>query len=189
MLQHLDQVFRWLCQANLKLKLAKCCLFRRQVAYLGHIVSEDGVTTDPSKVRKVQNWPVPSSLQEVRQFVGLASYYRCFIGDFASIAKPLHALTKKNARFLWTQEYKAAFDSLKSLLTIAPVLGYPLDHCEMILDTNASDVGISAVLSQANLILRSSIALAGCTAMQTAYPGDPAASPVYVSCRVPPPIW
>ncbi len=119
-----------------------------QVAYLGHIVSEDGVATDPSKVKKVQDWPVPSSLQEVRQFVSLASYYRCFIGDFASIAKPLHALTKKNARFLWTQEYKAAFDSLKSLLTIAPVLGYPLDHCEMILDTDASDVGISAVLSQ-----------------------------------------
>ncbi|CAI5670379.1 unnamed protein product [Oreochromis niloticus] len=142
------QVFYRLQQANLKLKPAKCCLFRREVAYLGHVVSEHGVATDPSKVQKVQMWPTPTSIQEVRRFIGQASYYRRFMKDFASIAEPLHNLTKKNAHFQWHAEHQAAFDELKCRLTSAPVLGYPLDHGKMILDTDASDTGIGAVLSQ-----------------------------------------
>eukprot|EP00064_Thunnus_orientalis_P001978 superscaffoldBa00000136_g1982 len=128
MLQRLGQVFDRLHQANLKLKSAKCCLFHHQVAYLGHIVSADGVVTDPTKVRKVQEWPTPKSNQEIRQFIGLASYYRRFVKDFATMAEPLHALTKKYARFQWTTECQAAFDRLKHLLTTAPVLDYPLDQ-------------------------------------------------------------
>lgn len=146
MLQRLGQVFYRLQQANLKLKPTKCCLFRREVAYLGHVVSEHGVATDPSKVQKVQMWPTPMSIQEVRCFIGLASYYRRFVKDFASIAEPLHNLTKKNAHFQWHAEHQAAFDKLKCRLTSAPVLGYPLDHGEMTLDTDASDTGIGAVL-------------------------------------------
>lgn len=148
MLQRLSQVFQRLKQANLKLKPVKCCLFRRQVAYLGHIVSEQGVATDPDKVHKVQAWPTPTSIQEVRRFIGLTSYYRRFVKDFASIAEPLHNLTKKKAHFQWHAEHQAAFNTLKLRLTTAPVLGYPLDHGEMILDTDASDTGIGAVLSQ-----------------------------------------
>ncbi|XP_063050302.1 uncharacterized protein LOC134445147 [Engraulis encrasicolus] len=151
MLHRLSQVFDRLLQANLKLKPAKCCLFRRQVAYLGHVVSEEGVASDPAKVQKVQEWPTPTSVQEVRQFVGLASYYRRFVQDFATVAGPLHALTKKYARFHWTAECQQAFDQLKRLLTTAPVLGYPLDQGNMVLDTDASDVGIGAVLSQVQL--------------------------------------
>jgi hypothetical protein len=141
-LQRLGQVFSRLDQAKLKLKPSKCCLFRRQVAYLGHIVSESGVATDPNKVQKVQDWPTPTSIQDVRRFVGLASYYRRFVKDFASIAEPLHALTKKHAQFRWSEECQAAFNELKGLLTTAPILGYPLDQGNMILDTDASDVGI-----------------------------------------------
>ena len=148
MLQRLGQVFSRLDQAKLKLKPSKCCLFRRQVAYLGHIVSESGVATDPNKVQKVQDWPTPTSIQDVRRFVGLASYYRRFVKDFASIAEPLHALTKKHAQFRWSEECQAAFNELRGLLTSAPILGYPLDQGNMILDTDASDVGIGAVLSQ-----------------------------------------
>lgn len=148
MLERLGLVFDRLCQANLKLKPSKCCLFRRKVNYLGHIVSGDGVATDPEKVQQVHDWPVPNSLQEVRQFLGLASYYRRFVKDFATIAEPLHALTKKNVRFQWTEKCHAAFNCLKGHLTTAPVLGYPLDEGEMMLDTDASDVGIGAVLSQ-----------------------------------------
>nr|XP_061825306.1 uncharacterized protein LOC133612154 [Nerophis lumbriciformis] len=148
MLQRLGQVFSRLHQAKLKLKPSKCCLFRRQVAYLGHIVSENGVATDPGKVRKVQGWPTPSSLKDVRHFVGLASYYRRFIKNFACIAEPLHALTKKHVQFRWSEECQVAFDDLKSRLITAPILGYPLDQGDMILDTDASDVGIGAVLSQ-----------------------------------------
>ncbi|KAK5868009.1 hypothetical protein PBY51_012456 [Eleginops maclovinus] len=86
MLQRLSQVFDCLQQANLK--PAKCFLFCRQVAYLGHTVSEDGVAADPSKVQKVQEWPAPTSVQEVRQFIGLASYYRRLVKDFASSPCP-----------------------------------------------------------------------------------------------------
>ncbi len=98
MLKRLGQLNR-LHQTYLKLKPDKCCLFHRQVAYLGHIISEGGVATNPSKVQKVQEWPTPMSVQEVCRFIGLASYYRRFVRDFATIAEPLHALTKKYALF------------------------------------------------------------------------------------------
>ncbi|MGH0121890.1 UNVERIFIED_CONTAM: hypothetical protein FKN15_067186 [Acipenser sinensis] len=148
MLTRLHQVFDRLRSANLKLKPAKCCLFHRQVEYLGHIVSEMGIATDPQKVQKVQEWPTPKDVSEVRQFVGLASYYRRFVKDFATIAQPLHALTKKYARFSWTEACQEAFDELKSRLVSAPILGYPLDGDGLILDTDASNYGIGAVLSQ-----------------------------------------
>uniref|UniRef100_A0A8C7WS97 Reverse transcriptase RNase H-like domain-containing protein n=1 Tax=Oryzias sinensis TaxID=183150 RepID=A0A8C7WS97_9TELE len=148
MLQRLGQVFHRLKQANLKLKPSKCCLFRHQVAYLGHIVLEHGVATDPDKVCKVQAWPTPKSIHDVRRFIGLASYYRRFVKDFAAIAEPLHNLTKKNARFHWQAEHQASYETLKPRLTTAPVLGYPLDNGEMILDTDASNTGHGAILSQ-----------------------------------------
>lgn len=118
------------------------------MAYLGHIVSSKGVATDPQKIQKVAEWPAPQNVSEVRQFVGQASYYRRFVKDFASVAKPLHKLTKKYACFNWTDECQEAFEQLKSRLTSAPVLGYPLDSGELLLDMDASDWGIGAVLSQ-----------------------------------------
>ncbi|KAJ8009501.1 hypothetical protein DPEC_G00089540 [Dallia pectoralis] len=148
MLERLSQVFGRLRVANLKLKPSKCVLFREQVVYLGHIVSAKGVATDPKKIQKVAGWPAPRSVSEVRGFIGLASYYRRFVKDFASVAKPLHELTKKYARFNWTDECQEAFEQLKSRLTSAPVLGYPLDSGQLLLDTDASDWGIGAVLSQ-----------------------------------------
>ncbi|XP_030595617.1 uncharacterized protein LOC115787179 [Archocentrus centrarchus] len=148
MLERLEQVFARLCKANLKLKPSKCCLFREQVAYLGHIISAGGIATDPQKVQQVIEWPAPRNVTEVRQFVGLASYYRRFVEDFATIAKPLHELTKMYAHFKWTAECQEAFEELKRRLTVAPILGYPLDQGEFLLDTDASDCGIGAVLSQ-----------------------------------------
>ncbi|KAK3521363.1 hypothetical protein QTP70_003434 [Hemibagrus guttatus] len=123
-------------------------LFEWNVAYLGHIVSERGITTDPQKVQKIQQWLQPTNVNEVRQFVGLASYYRRFVKDFATVAKPLHNLLRKHARFHWTPECQLAFEKLKELLTTAPILGYPMDSGDLILDTDASNFGIGAVLSQ-----------------------------------------
>ena len=117
MLERLSQVFHRLRAANLKLKPSKCFLFRERVAYLGHIVSAKGVAPDPQKIQKVTEWPAPQNVSEVRQFVGLASYYRRFVKDFATVAKPLHKLTKKYARFNWTNECQEAFEQLKSQLT------------------------------------------------------------------------
>ncbi|KAL2087309.1 hypothetical protein ACEWY4_018368 [Coilia grayii] len=125
--------------------------YRGQVQYLGHIISSDGVKADPAKVEAIRQWPVPKTQTEVRSFVGLASYYRRFVRGFAEIARPLHQLTEKGRRFKWTEVCQAAFEQLKLSLMSAPILGYPDPSKTFILDTDASDAGIGAVLSQEGL--------------------------------------
>ena len=90
--------------------------------FLGHIVSVNGVQTDPQKTEKVSTWPTPTSQKEVQQFLGLASYYRRFVKNFAAIAKPLYQLTEKTARFTWTDETQATFKELRHRLVTAPTL-------------------------------------------------------------------
>lgn len=147
-LSRLDEVLTKLRQANLKVKPAKCNLLSPQVQYLGHIISARGVEADPAKVEAVRQWPVPKNQTEVKSFVGLASYYRRFVKGFAEIARPLHQLTEKGRRFRWSDECQTAFEKLKSSLMSAPILAYPDPHKPFILDTDASDAGIGAVLSQ-----------------------------------------
>ena len=147
-LNNLRQVFDRIRGAGLKLQPAKCVLCTHEVTFLGHIVSAAGITTDPSKTDKVTSWPTPTTKREVQQFLGLANYYRRFIKHFASIAKPLHRLTEKTASFKWTTECQTAFETLKHTLTSAPILAHPDYSKEFILDTDASAVGIGAVLSQ-----------------------------------------
>ena len=150
-LHHLTSVFTRLRGAGLKLKPKKCTLCRQQVTFLGHIVSTDGVATDPSKTEAVSKWPIPQNRKEVQQFLGLANYYRRFVKDFALISKPLQRLTEKNAPFEWTIGCKNAFDELRKCLVSSPVLAYPDYERRFILDTDASDVGIGAVLSQVSV--------------------------------------
>ena len=144
----LSEVFRRFREANLKLKPKKCTLFQEKVAFLGHIVSADGIATDPAKVESVSKWPTPTSKTQVRSFLGLASYYRKYIRGFAHIAHPLNRLTDKKSEFRWSDQCQEAFDKLKVLLTKAPILAHPLDEGEYLLDTDASGVGIGGVLSQ-----------------------------------------
>lgn len=144
----LDEVLLKLHPANLKIKPSECNLFSTQVKYLGHIISAEGVRADPAEVHVVEEWPTPKNHMEVRSFVGLASYYRCFIKGFAEIACPLHQLTEKGRRFKCSESCQSAFEQLKSRLISAPVLAYPDPAKPFILDTDASDVGIGAVLSQ-----------------------------------------
>ena len=145
---HLRTVFERIGKANLKLSPKKCVLFRQKVQFLGHIITKDGISTDPKKVEAVQNWPIPRTIKEVRSFLGLCSYYRKFIKSFATVAKPLHQLSEKSQEFHWDQKCKEAFDRLKQLLTEAPILTYPDPQKDFILDTDASGTGIGAVLSQ-----------------------------------------
>ena len=145
---NIQLVFECLRQAGLKLQPAKCTLCGESVSFLGHIVSSSGIAADPSKTSKVSTWPVPTCRREVQQFLGLANYYRRFIKDFASIAKPLHHLTEKNVKFEWTPSCQEAFELLKSKLTSPPVLAHPDFQLPFILDTDASATGIGAVLSQ-----------------------------------------
>ena len=149
-LNNLRDIFKRIQDAGLKLKLPKCSFLKKKVEYLGHIVSEDGVLVDPKKIEKVSTWPTPSSTKEVQQFLGLANYYRRFIQDFAKIASPLHKLTERTAQFHWTDACQVAFEELRHRLTSTPVLAFPDFTRPFILDTDASDSSLGAVLSQVN---------------------------------------
>ena len=147
-ISRLKQVFSTLIKAGLKLKPKKCVLFQQKVAYLGYIVSHTEVAPDPSKIEAVENWPTPSTVTEVRSFLGLAAYYRQFVKDFATIASPLHKLTEKGRKFHWKEDCQTSFEALQRCLVTAPILAYPKIEEPFILDTDASNVGIGAVLSQ-----------------------------------------
>ena len=144
----LSTVFDRLKVANLKLKPSKCKLFQREVVFLGHTVSGAGIAPDSQKIQAVSNWPRPRNLTETRAFVGLASYYRNFVPDFAAIARPLLELTRKHHRFEWTDKQEEAFLCLKRRLTEAPVLAAPRDEGLFCLDTDASDFALGAILQQ-----------------------------------------
>ena len=149
-LNHLREVLQRLRAANLRLKTRKCSLLREETTYLGHVISTKGIKPDPAKTRQVENYPHPTDATKVRQFVGLASFYRRFIPNFATVAAPLHYLTKKNVMFCWTPECEDAFQKLKKLLVTAPVLAYPRFGAgqSFVLETDASGVGLGAILSQ-----------------------------------------
>lgn len=124
-ISRLKEILYRIKEAGLKLSPNKCKLFQREVSFLGHIVSETGVSTEPGKVKAVKEWPIPRNVHELRSFLGTASYYRKFCKSFCDIARPLHKLTEKQNAFVWTVECDSAFKKLKQALTTAPILGYP----------------------------------------------------------------
>ncbi|KMQ85186.1 enzymatic polyprotein endonuclease reverse, partial [Lasius niger] len=123
--KRLTEVLRRLRENNLKLQPEKCEFLRKEVIYLGHIISENGIMPDPSKLTAVKNFPIPKKVKDIQAFIGLAGYYRKFIEDFSRIAKPLTKLTKKSEKFAWAAEQQNAFEALKEKLITAPVLKYP----------------------------------------------------------------
>ena len=144
----LREVLSRLKLAGLKLKPSKCELLQEKVHYLGHVVSAQGVATDPKKIGAVRDWLAPTNLKQLQAFLGMVGYYRQYISDFATVAKPLTRLTAKGIGWHWGAEEQQAFTSLKQALIIAPVLGYPDPRLLYIRDTDASLVGLGAVLSQ-----------------------------------------
>ena len=162
--EHLNRlriVLSKLRQHGLKIEPKKCQFFRTRVSYLGHIVTADGVTTDPAKTEAVVNWPKPATLKELRSFLGFCSYYRRYVQSFAQIAKPLHQLVAElynggkndKGRSIvigerWTPECQEAFSNLKQALTSATVLAYPDYNLPFVIETDASNDGLGAVLSQ-----------------------------------------
>ena len=145
---NLINVLQRLRKAFLKLKPPKCKIAQLEVEYLGHIVSQEGIRTDPKKLQAVKEFPLPGNVKTLRSFLGLASYYRRFIPDFARIATPLHALTKKEVEFLWDDQCQMAFEELQTRLTAAPVLAFPNFEVPFRLETDASGHGLGAVLAQ-----------------------------------------
>lgn len=145
---HLRQVLLLLAKDKWQVKLSKCSFAQQQLAYFEHIISGQGVATDPAKISAIVDWPVPSSVNELRSFLGLAGYYRKFVKHFAVIAKPLISLLKKQVLFVWTQEHDAAFQLLKQALVSAPVLAIPDFPKTFCIETDASNSGVGAVLLQ-----------------------------------------
>jgi hypothetical protein len=143
---NLRKVFQLFREACLKLDPEKCQLLQKKVRYLGHIVSPEGIPTQPEKLRAVREWLTPKNKHEIRSFLVLCTYYRRFIPGFASIAKPLTKHTEAKQPFQWTSEVKAAFQTLKGALCTAPI--QPGER--LILETDASKVGIGGILSQVN---------------------------------------
>nr|GEV63184.1 Ty3/gypsy retrotransposon protein [Tanacetum cinerariifolium]GEV63232.1 Ty3/gypsy retrotransposon protein [Tanacetum cinerariifolium] len=146
-LEHLTVVLRCLQDHHLYAKLSKCAFGQQRIEYLGHIVTAPGVEMDNAKVAAVANWPIPTSVSQLRAFLGLTGYYRRFIRQYASIAHPLTTLLQKN-NFQWSQEAQSAFETLKQALLTAPVLVLPNFNKPFIVETDASGQGIRAILSQ-----------------------------------------
>ena len=166
MLNRVEMVLERLQDFNLKIKPKKSFFFQSKVLFLGHILSKDGISPNPDKIQKVKDWPVPTNAKEVHSFLGLASYYRRFVPQFAKWANPLHDLirpvaTKKSRprirlpplqqnlpKFDWTELHNDSFEKLKLALTSAPILAYPNYSKPFLLETDASLKGLGAVLSQ-----------------------------------------
>ena len=162
-LQRLDMVLAKIEEAGLKLKPSKCCLFQKEVKYLGHIVSDQGIQTDRKKIEKVLDWPVPTNRKQLHRFLGFTGYYRRFVDNYARIAGPLHELLKgddgkrkgkKNVKnkvcvpFVWGPPQQEAFSALIKALTTTPVLAFAEYSKPFVVQVDASFEGLGAVLCQ-----------------------------------------
>ena len=147
-LARLEEVLSRLSNFGLQLKAKKCTVMQTEVIFLGHIVGRMGLACDPAKLSAVRNWHAPDKVKGVRQFVGFVGYYRRFVKDFADLAEPLVALTRKGAPFVWTDRQQKAFEALKACLISAPVLGFPTEQGRFLLDTDASLFAVEGVLNQ-----------------------------------------
>ncbi|KAL6487683.1 hypothetical protein MHYP_G00043090 [Metynnis hypsauchen] len=147
-LQHLEDVFCCLHDAGLTLNLKKCNLLKRELTFLGHVVSANGVRTEQGKVEAVKNFPVPRSMKEVQRFLGMAGWYHRFIPWFADRALCLNALKKKGATWIWTDECQRAFQDIKQALISSPILMPPDFSKQFQVQVDASNKGLGAVLLQ-----------------------------------------
>ncbi|XP_047025498.1 uncharacterized protein LOC124634121, partial [Helicoverpa zea] len=150
-IQNLSAVFEKLRTYNLKLQPDKCEFLCKEVAYLGHLINNDGVQPNPEKIKAITEFPIPKSPKDIKSFLGLVSYYRRFIPDFSKLAKPLTSLLKKDASFKWHNEQQLAFETLQNKLTTSPILAYPDFSQPFLLTCDASNFAISAILSQGQI--------------------------------------
>ena len=147
-LKHLEMIFARLCEVGLKLKREKCNFIEEHLQYLGHIISEKGITPVPEKLDSIEKMPVPRTPKEVKQFLGLVGYYRKFIPRFADIARPLNALTCKSVAFVWDEICEKSFELLKQMIIQEPILVYPDPNKPYVLFTDVSKYAWSCILTQ-----------------------------------------
>ena len=149
MLQRIKALFNRLRAAGMLLKAKKCFFFQKELKFLGHKISKEGISKDEEKVEKIVHWPTPKDVTELRSFLGLTTYYSKFLRNMAEVATPLYRLLHQDIPFRWTTRCQEAFEELKKLITTAPILGVPdLSQGCFIVDCDASQNSIGAVLSQ-----------------------------------------
>jgi hypothetical protein len=151
--EHLHIVLQRLCGHRLYAKLSKCEFWLKEIKFLGHTISQEGISVDPEKVQEVMDWKPPTTVRQIRSFLGLAGYYRRFIPDFSRIAKPMTKLLKKGVKYDWSQKCEDAFHALKQHLTTAPVLAQPDNTKPFEVYCDASGTGLGCVLMQENRVI------------------------------------
>lgn len=145
---NLERVFQRLRESNFKIQMDKSEFLKLETAYLGHVITREGIKPNPDKISAVKKYPIPKTPKEIKQFLGLLGYYRKFIPDFARITKPLTQCLKKGKKITLDPDYVTCFEKCKTLLTNDPILQYPDFTREFVLTTDASNVAIGAILSQ-----------------------------------------
>lgn len=150
-MNNLEKVFQRLRESNFKIQLDKSEFLKLETAYLGHVISTEGIKPNPDKITAIQNYPIPKTPKEIKQFLGLLGYYRKFIPDFSRITKPLTLCLKKGKKVTLDSAYINCFEKCKTLLTNDPILKYPDFDREFILTTDASNFAIGAILSQGSI--------------------------------------
>jgi hypothetical protein len=151
--KHLRVVLQRLRDHKLYAKFSKCEFWLKSLKFLGHTISQDGISADPSKVQEVMDWKPPKSVHQIRSFLGLVGYYRRFIPDFSRIAKPMTELLKKGVKFMWTEACEKAFHTLRQHLTSAPVLVQPDNSKPFEVFCDASGTGLGCVLMQEGRVI------------------------------------
>jgi hypothetical protein len=151
--QHLRVVLQRLRDHQLYAKFSKCELWLDSVKFLGHTISSEGISVDPSKVQEMMDWKPPTTVHQIRSFLGLAGYYRRFISDFSRIAKPMTELLKKGVKFVWDEKCEKAFHNLRQHLTTAPVLAQSDNSKSYDVYCDALDTGLGCVLMQDNRVI------------------------------------
>ena len=151
--QHLEIVLQILRKHKLYAKLKKCDFWLNKVSFLGHIISGEGISPDPTKIQAIVDWKRPTTVTEIRSFLGLAGYYRRFIEGFAQLAAPLTQLTRKGTKFIWDEKYEENFQELKQRLVTAPVLAVPISGIGFTIFCDASKIGLGCVLMQNNKVI------------------------------------
>ncbi|KAL0556441.1 hypothetical protein IC582_004955 [Cucumis melo] len=146
--EHLHQVLETLRANKLYAKFSKCAFWLKKVNFLGHVVSSEGVSVDPTKIEAVTSWPQPSTVSEIRSFLGLADYYRRFVEDFSRIASPFTQLTRKGTPFVWSPACESSFQELKQKLVSARVLTIPDESGSFVIYSDASKKGLGCVHMQ-----------------------------------------
>ena len=147
-IQHLEELLIRLKDANIKVKTSKCKIACKETMFLGYKISDKGVTIDESSIKSLLKYPRPKTPKQVKQFLGLAGYYRQFIHNFAEIVDPINKLTRKKVKFIWDEKCERAFNTIIDLLSKSPILAYSDFSKRFYLATDASKIGIGAVLSQ-----------------------------------------